>query len=426
MAIRGVYRTGRRVFRRLLHLLARPAKGDRGLGGLLIQPYRGYGSQEEIYLMGRVFHQSSVGSSLRERSSRRDMLDLLRRFLRKGVGDAVLLARFGGATERVTTDPDGYFHVRLRPVEPPSPDHLWHTVDLELIEPAEAATAEGAKVHGKVFVPPENAQRVIISDIDDTVMYTGVVNKVKMMWRLFLQGPRSRVAFPGVASLYRALYRGPSGEELNPMLYVSRGPWSIYEMLQEFFRLHRIPVGPILFLREWGMTLHRPLPRRSEDHKLALIRDMLNLYSDLPFVLIGDSGQHDPEIYTQVVREHPGRVVATYIRNVSRHPERVRAIEALAKEVVDADSTLLLAADSFAMAEHAAEHGLIPPEALSDVLQERDVQEDPSPLRSTHNIKRATEKDIQEAVDQGELKEALGEDAGDGSPPNVAVESEER
>lgn len=426
MSIRGMYRTGGRIFRRLIHLLARPAKGDRGFGGLLVQPYRGYGSRDEIYLMGRVFHQSGIGSSLREKSSRRDLLDLFRRFLRRGVGDAVLEARFGGTTERVTTDPDGYFHVRLRPAEPPPADQLWHTVDLELTEPPEAATAEGAKVHGKVFVPPENARRVIISDIDDTVMYTGVVNKAKMMWRLFLQGPRSRVAFPGVASLYRALYRGPSGHELNPLLYVSRGPWSIYEMLQEFFRLHRIPIGPILFLREWGLTLHRPFPRRSQDHKLTLIRDMLDLYSDLPFVLIGDSGQHDPEIYAQVIHEHPGRVVAAYIRNVSRSPERVRAIETLAKEVVDADSTLLLAADTFAMAEHAVAHGLIPAAALSEVLQERDTQEDDSALRSTLEIKRTTEAETEQAVEQGELRKALEEDAGDGSPPNVTIESEER
>ena len=62
------------------------------------------------------------------------------------------------------------------------------------------------------------------------------------------------------------------------MLYVSRAPWSIYEVLDGFFRQHDIPVGPVLFLREWGMTLQRPLPRRGKAHKLELIRRMLDLY----------------------------------------------------------------------------------------------------------------------------------------------------
>ena len=118
--------------------------------------------------------------------------------------------------------------------------------------------------------------------------------------------------------MYRALHAGASGDQQNPMLYVSRAPWGIYEVLEEFFDRHGIPVGPILFLREWGVSWTSPLPRKAEDHKRELIHNMLALYSELPFVLIGDSGQHDPEIYRQIVEEHPGRVLAVYIRNVSR------------------------------------------------------------------------------------------------------------
>ena len=181
-----------------------------------------------------------------------------------------------------------------------------------------------------MFLPPSHCRYVVISDIDDTVMHTGVANKLKMLWRLFMQGPRSRVAFPGMAALLRALHAGriraraqPDAVRLARPLEHLRGP-------RRFFNLHSIPVGPILFLREWGLTLQSPLPRRAQDHKLELIRNMLALYRDLPFVLIGDSGQRDPEIYAQVVREHPGRVLAIYIRNVSRDPARHRAIERLA------------------------------------------------------------------------------------------------
>jgi phosphatidate phosphatase APP1 len=241
-----------------------------------------------------------------------------------------------------------------------------------------------------------------------------------MLWRLFMQGAASRVAFPGMAALLRALHYGRSGAEFNPMLYVSRGPWSIYEVLDEFFNLHRIPVGPLLFLREWGLTLQRPLPRRAEDHKLKLIRNMLALYHDLPFVLIGDSGQHDPEVYAQTVREHPGRVVAIYIRNVSREPERQRAIETLAAEVVAAGSSLLLAADSIAMAEHAALHGLIAPEALAAVQGEKQVEQgepEPGPTRA---IEQPTAGETRAAV-RSELR-ALERESAEGSPPNVVVE----
>jgi phosphatidate phosphatase APP1 len=357
---------------------------------------------------------------VREGTLIRDITDIGRRLLRRGIGNAVLMARFGGAEQQVTTDRDGYFRVHLRPAQLPSSNCLWHRLDLELVRPIDAT----AKAEGDLFVPPRTARYVVISDIDDTVMYTGVANKVEMLWRLFVQGARSRVAFPGVAAFYNALHRGASGAELNPMLYVSRAPWSLYEVLDEFFNLHGIPVGPILFLREWGLSLHHPLPRRAKDHKLALIRHMLSLYGDLPFILIGDSGQRDPEIYAQLVREYPRRVLAIYIRNVSRHPERPRAVETLAGEVVEAGSSLLLAADSFGMAEHAAERGLISSEALSVIIAGRVGQGEPD-LKPTREVVRPTSHETREAVEQGALREALEEESREDSPPNVVVESED-
>jgi phosphatidate phosphatase APP1 len=418
MSLRKVFPNLAPACRWAMQLLARPVKDDGGHRSLIIQPYRGYGSDAEVFLMGRVFRQLTFGSRVREGTLYRDVIDVARRLLRWGVADAILLARFGGTEQRVRTDRDGYFRVHLYPDQCPPSDRLWHRMDLELLRPVPA----NAWATGDLFVPPSTARYVVISDIDDTVMYTGVANKVKMLWRLFVQGARSRVAFPGVAAFYNALHEGVSGGELNPMLYVSRSPWSLYEVLDEFFNLHHIPIGPILFLREWGLRLHRPFPRRAKDHKLHLIRHMLGLYRNLPLILIGDSGQRDPEIYAQLVREHPGRVLAIYIRHVSRSSARTRAIEALAKEVIEAGSSLLLAADSFAMAAHAAEHGLISAPALSAVLEERVVQQGELGLKPTRVIERPTRRETQEAVDRGHLKEALEEETGAGSPPNVVVE----
>lgn len=431
ISFRGTYQASRRMVRRLAHVIARPVKKDRGSGGLLIQPFYGYGSADEYFLMGRVFRQPRFSSRFSASFSQRDLLDVVRRVFRKGVGNAVLIARhgqtsiFGACATRVQTDRDGYFQARLQAPQRLTPKKQWHPVDLELVEPAEFADDVGAKAQGLVYVPPRDAKRVIISDIDDTVMFTGVVNKLKMVWRLFVLGPASRVAFPGVASLYRALHDGPSQDQLNPMLYVSRGPWSIYEILQEFFRLHEIPVGPILFLREWGMSLQRPLPPRAEDHKLKLVRDMLELYHDLPFVLIGDSGQHDPEIYAQIVQEYPGRVQAVYIRNVSHSHERVQAIEELAKQVVAEGSSLMLAADSFAMARHAAEHGLITPSALDDILCEQPTEQEGTNVLRTRKLKQSTEQKTKKMVEQGAIRKALESHRADELPPNVTIESEE-
>ena len=382
-----------------------------------LKGYRGYGSREEIFLIGRVFRQPRIGDNDGRHQFFGAMIALGQRLRRRGIADAVVEASFSGSQQQVRTDRDGYFRVHLRLSVPPPRDILWHTMGLELLAPI------SVRADAIVFIAPVGARCVVISDIDDTVMHTGVGNKALMLWRLFMQRAENRVAFPGVAMLLQAFHNGASGTEHNPMLYVSRAPWSIYEVLDGFFRQHDIPVGPVLFLREWGMTLQRPLPRRGKAHKLELIRRMLGLYHDLPFVLIGDSGQRDPEIYAQVVREQPGRVLAIYIRNVTSAAARHHAIAQLAAEVAEAGSSLILAHDSLAMAVHAADRGLITPAAMENVRAAvRASDASPGSRREVVRITGASPQATRAAIEGGELEQVLDSDRGEGQVADIVVE----
>jgi phosphatidate phosphatase APP1 len=379
----------------------------------VLEVYRGYGTWSEVFLIGRVFRQSHSDAAARGRLQS-ELRDVGRRLARRTISGAVLTARFYGAEETVTTDPDGYFRIHLRPKTEPTLDATWHSIELTLEAP------QRVDAQGQVYIPPPQSRFVVISDIDDTVMHTGVANKLGMMWRLFVADAQSRVAFPGVAAFYRALHAGVSGTEGNPMLYVSRAPWGIYAVLEEFFDLHGIPVGPVLFLREWGISWRSPLPRKAADHKQELIRNMLALYSELPFVLIGDSGQHDPEVYRQIVEEHPGRVLAVYIRNVSNDPGRIKEIENLATAVAAAGSSLVLAADSLAMAEHAVRLGLVPGGTGHEVTGERADQGEAGPASGTEQVTRASPEQTAAAVDEGRLADLLTSGP-EPVPPNVVV-----
>lgn len=181
-----------------------------------------------VFLIGRVFRQQrgarhDAGHGLPEQ-----IRNVLRRIARHPVRGTAVVARFGDAEERVETDDDGYFRVRLRLPSPPPADRCWHEVSLALESVSVTATAP-------VFIPPTACRFVGISDIDDTVVETGLANTLLMMWRLFVADPKSRMAFPGVAALYRGLHAGQSGNEYNPMLYVSRRPSGTYEVLDTFF-----------------------------------------------------------------------------------------------------------------------------------------------------------------------------------------------
>ncbi len=294
-------------------------------------------------------------------------LKILWRLIRAfGIADARLSARFGDIETVISTDRYGYFRLDLELHRPPPTDRLWHNVTIRLQEPV---TIE---VDGDVFIPRDDCGFVVISDIDDTVMHTGVANKLRMMWRLFVQGAESRTAFPGMASFLSALHQGGTQQHANPMLYVSRAPWAIYGVLDRFFNAHGIPAGPILFLREWGLTLQHPLPRRGKGHKIGLIRQMITHYQDLPFILIGDSGQRDPEIYAEIIKSFPNRVLAVYIRDVSNDAKRQQVIGRIADDLAESGTSFMLASSTLAMAEHAAAQGLIAKASLADIAADFD------------------------------------------------------
>ena len=358
--------------RGLLALLARPARRAQGRGGIVIEPYRGYGSPTRAFLIGRVFRQQHADEATGSDDLRASLRDIGRRIRRRAVRGVTVVARLGDAEARAVTDRDGYYrlHLEMRSDLPNSIDD-WYAVAIE------AGTDPPVRIEGRVFIPSRRSRIVVVSDIDDTVMKTGVANKLVMLWRLFVADADDRVAFPGVGAFYRALHAGQSGQEGNPILYVSRAPWGTYDMLTVFFRQHQIPVGPELFLREWGLSWRHPWPRRAEDHKRELIGHMLALYPDRSFVLIGDSGQHDPEVYADLVEANPGRIKAIYIRNLLRGDTREGEVGRLQQAVAVGGSELVLATDSLTMAEHAARLGLISlgsPAAVREDRTQRSVK----------------------------------------------------
>ncbi|HRF40885.1 MAG TPA: App1 family protein, partial [Saprospiraceae bacterium] len=144
-----------------------------------------------------------------------------------------------------------------------------------------------------------------------------------------------RQAFQSVADFYQALQKGPDGTCDNPVFYVSNGPWNLYDLLCDFFQLHELPKGPV-FMRDFGF-LGRRLWGKPSTHKADHIRRIITAYPDLPFVLIGDSGERDTDIYMEIARSFPGRILAIFIRDVEipgRALRISRLIESAQGEIV--------------------------------------------------------------------------------------------
>jgi phosphatidate phosphatase APP1 len=326
-------------------------------GPLIILPYLGYGTIARLRLQGRVLRDPGFVPSKQADTALRNLLNMYKRFETDEVPGAKLRARFMDAEAEVTADGEGYFSVELEPAGGIAPG--WHAVALELLEPLAGVTATG-----RVYVPPTEATLGIISDIDDTVISSHVTRKLRMVLTVILSNEHTRLPFAGVSAFYRALQTGAGGTQQNPVFYLSNSPWNLYTLIVEFLRVNDLPEGPLL-LRDFGDELL--FADHTVKRKAQCIERLFETYPALDFVLIGDSGEEDPEIYSDVVRRHPDRVRVIYIRSVDRSPERLAAIDRLIEEVRPTGCQLVLAPDSEFAAAHAAAEGLVSTAALARV-----------------------------------------------------------
>lgn len=339
---------------------------------LTILPYLGYGTKERFLMSGRVLQDKGTIETSGEDSRWENLQNMYRRFSTDEIPGALVRVRFQNAETEIVADREGYFNFHLKLNESISNDALFQKVELELLEP-KTRNGNTARAVGEILVPPATAKFGIISDLDDTVIVTNVTNRLKMLLTVTLLNEYTRIPFKGVAAFYRALQKGENGAENNPIFYVSSSPWNLYSPLTEFLRIHNIPRGA-LFLKDFGNhTIFASGDHQS--HKISSIETVLDTYPNLPFILIGDSGEQDPEIYREIVRKYPNRIRTIYIRSITTKPERLLAIESLITEIAETGCQLILAPDTIFAAVHAAGENLISTDALPLIRDEKEQQE---------------------------------------------------
>ena len=341
-----------------------------GAGKFHILGYRGLGRPEKLLLKGRVLVHREPPDFQSDDDFWDDLVNMYRRLNTTEIPGARVRVSAAGVSAEVLTDDEGYFDVELEAGERPfsSPRQQ---VALELIEPVGKTPVI---VTAEVMVRSPRSRFLVISDIDDTVVHTQATNLLAMARATFMGNASSRTPFAGVSELYNALVDGMDGGEDNPLVFISRSPWNLYDLFDQFCDLQGIPEGRIFYLRDWGISLEGLTKAKSKGHKFGLIKRILDFDPELPVILIGDSGQKDPEIYHAISRDYPGRLLGAFIRDVTHSRDRTRAVSSLAEEVEADGAVLHLASDSLDVAQHAADYGWIQQEAVENVATSMEAE----------------------------------------------------
>lgn len=271
-------------------------------------PYMGYGDEGFVRVLGRVvlapeFSPGHLGQAAEKFIGRRGW----RNFVAAACVHAPYSITVGSREVTGQTDRGGYIE---------------HRVDDHGLAPGagvshiSVARTDGSDAIYSVDAPLQiiegEAGVGIVSDVDDTVLTTMVPRPFVAAWNSFVRVELTRQAVPAMAHLYDAIRAEYPGA---PIFYLSTGAWNTYGFLSRFLGRHRYPRGALL-LTDWGPT-NTGWFRSGIEHKR---RSLLQLSLDFPqltWFLVGDDGQHDPEIYREFAVANPERVAAIAIRQLS-------------------------------------------------------------------------------------------------------------
>ena len=274
-----------------------------------IEPYAGYGAPGWVRVLARTLLAApavrasdlpGAGGIAQAGSATAQAVRGWRSFATAQVAGAPVEIRVGDLVHHVVTDRGGYLDVLVEADLPPG----WHEIQL--------ATSDGTAVTAPVHVIDPEVKFGLVSDIDDTVMVTRLPRLFVAAWNVLVRHEGAREPVPGMADLYRDLL---ADDPRIPVVYLSTGAWNAAPAIGRFLRRHGFPAGPML-LTDWGPT-NTGWFRSGPRHKVTQLRRLMTELPHITWVLVGDDGQHDPEIYAGAAQHYPDQVRAILLRQLT-------------------------------------------------------------------------------------------------------------
>lgn len=259
---------------------------------LVIDTYVGYGTPDGVVIRGRVLSRRDAEQVKKNSGIFSNIKDMISHFMSREVGDVDVEAE--GIQAR--SDEEGYFSVTV-----PNVDPIAKFVTVRL-------PSQNYECRAPIVIPQPDAELGIISDIDDTIMQTGAFSLWRNLWTTLTGSVESRTVFSDTIALIR-MRQGTK----NPVFYVSSSPWNLHGFLEAVFHHNKVPFGP-KFLRDFGISETQFITNTHGSHKGDSIDAIIAANPGLKFLLIGDTGQHDGQVYLDAIDRHGTTIVEVCLR----------------------------------------------------------------------------------------------------------------
>ena len=269
--------------------------------------YRGIANQKKVIISGHAFEKHKVRDVLPEHGRRRNLRQNIHRFRARPLKWTAIDIRINGRVERIRTNKHGYFTFEL---EHSFNDPGWYPYQLEW-------KRNNKEYEGEFYISDEH-ETGVISDIDDTLLVSHSTRLIRKMALLLFRNAYTRRTIPFIKNWHS--YIRELNDESHPrdFFYVSNSEWNLYDFLVDFFSINELPKG-VFFLQSLKKGLRELFKtgKVHRSHKTTSIEFLLRFYPNKSFILVGDNGQKDIDIYMKIARKYPARIKGVMIRKLA-------------------------------------------------------------------------------------------------------------
>lgn len=271
--------------------------------------YDGWGTPSSFAVSGRVLEDQDERAPDKAASEGVNIIENIKALESDEIRFADVQVTVNGVGYSATTDDDGNFKVQVKNLPPQAALSVGAVPVRVTVTRIPGRDMKKVKIRegaGFVYIYDEKTPfTAIISDVDDTIVKTFVTDKKRLVEAVLLKNAHQLEPVGGAAAAYQ---KAKSAGVLG-YFYLSGSPQNFYLRIQSYLAHQKFPAGPLLLknLGDDNMT-------KQHGYKLERLESLLTSLPMMKVVVIGDSGEHDPEIYLELKKRHPDRVVGIVIR----------------------------------------------------------------------------------------------------------------
>ena len=272
-------------------------------------PYISYASLKKVHIKGRVIKGRAPEEFQFNNSRLWYWKKVIKLFLSIKAGHTkvwITINTNPTVTLQTQTNKEGFFTIDQEITVNQEADEMKH-IEYE-------AKLEGSPLTftSECILSNRNTKKLIVSDIDDTILKSKATSFSAMILRTVFLPPHKRSTFPEAAAQYRLIQTGRDKTENNLFFYVSSSTWDLMPILKSFLKINDFPHGAIILQ---DIVTEKEVQKVAHGHKIDRITEIIQTYPEIPLTLIGDAGQKDQDIYLNLSQKYPTHIDKILIRN---------------------------------------------------------------------------------------------------------------